>query len=331
MSINRLSSGKVAFAGVIALAVVAAAGFGGGCASSKESAGRDTLTENVGRYDAAPSGVVKPRVGVPPFNVKTGAGFSGGNDLNDLAADQMTTLLDASDRFAVIERTQLQKLLDEQNLEGIVVPGEMAKPANVRGVDYLLLGKVTNLRMKKEDKSRGFGLGQVGGLVNFGGADVKKKDIVITTEAGVDIRLVDPTTGEVLLSNFSEYKKTDEAGAFGLDVLGANAEADANIQIDEDDKGKILRLALDDALRKSMPKLDKFLKSGKVKAAGQSAEAPASPAAPAAPSAPINSAVAPSAAAPAAPAAAAKKFCGSCGKQVAAGTKFCPSCGSKVE
>ena len=329
MSINRLSSGKVAFAGVIALAVVAAAGFGGGCASSKESAGRDTLTENVGRYDAAPSGVVKPRVGVPPFNVKTGAGFSGGNDLNDLAADQMTTLLDASDRFAVIERTQLQKLLDEQNLEGIVVPGEMAKPANVRGVDYLLLGKVTNLRVKKENKSRGFGLAQVGGLV--GGADVKKKDVVITTEAGVDIRLVDPTTGEVLLSNFSEYKKTDEAGAFGLDVLGANAEADANIQIDEDDKGKILRLALDDALRKSMPKLDKFLKSGKVKAAGQSAEAPASPAAPAAPSAPINSAVAPSAAAPAAPAAAAKKFCGSCGKQVAAGTKFCPSCGSKVE
>src|SRR5687767_5316931 len=151
MSIIRLSSGKAALASVMALAV-AAAGFNGGCASSKESAGRDTLTENVGRYDAPPSGVAKPRVGVPPFNVKTGQGFSGGNDLNDLAADQMTTLLDASERFAVIVRSQLTKLLDEQNLEGIVVPGEMAKPANVRGVDYLLLGKVTNLRAKKEEK-----------------------------------------------------------------------------------------------------------------------------------------------------------------------------------
>jgi curli biogenesis system outer membrane secretion channel CsgG len=332
MSSIRVLSGRVTLAGVLGLAVVAAAGFGGGCASSKESAGRDTLTENVGRYDAPPSGVVKPRVGVPPFNVKTGAGFSGGSDLNDLAADQMTTLLDASERFSVIERAQLTKLLDEQNLEGIVVPGEMAKPANVRGVDYLLLGKVTNLRVKKEDKSRGFGLAQVGGLI--GGADVKKKDVVITTEAGVDIRLVDPTTGEVLLSNFSEYKKTDEAGAFGLDILGASAEADANIQIDEDDKGKILRLALDDALRKSLPKLDKFLKSGKVKAAGQTTDAtpstpstPAAPAAPAAPSAQINSAVP---AAPAAP-AAGNKFCGSCGKQVAAGAKFCASCGGKVE
>ena len=337
MSIVRSSSGKLALAGLMSLAVAAAAGFGGaGCASSKESAGRDTLTENVGRYEAPPTNVARPRVGVPPFNVKTGAGFSGGNDLNDLAADQMTTLLDASERFSVIERTQLTKLLDEQNLEGIVTPGEMAKPAQVRGVDYLLLGKVTNLRVKKEEKSRGFGLAQVGGLFNAGGADAKTKDVVITTEAGVDIRLVDPTTGEVLLSNFSEYKKTDEAGAFGLDILGASAEADANIQIDEDDKGKILRLALDDALRKSLPKLDKFLKSGKVKAAGQSAEAPSAPATPAVPAAPAvpavprNSAVAPSAAVPATP-ASAKKFCGHCGKEVAAGAKFCAACGGKVE
>jgi curli biogenesis system outer membrane secretion channel CsgG len=337
MSIIRMSSGKVALAGVMALAM-AAAGFNGGCASSKESAGRDTLTENVGRYDAPPSGVARPRVGVPPFNVKAGQGFSGGNDLNGLAADQMTTLLDASERFSVIERAQLEKLLDEQNLEGIVVPGEMAKPANVRGVDYLLLGKVTNLRAKKEEKSRGFGLAQVGGLFNAGGADAKTKDVVITTEAGVDIRLVDPTTGEVLLSNFSEYKKTDSASAFGLDILGASAEADANISIDEDDKGKILRLALDDALRKSLPKLDKFLKSGKVKTSGGTASsaspaAPSTPAVPATPSAPINSAVAPSAAVPATPAtpAAGKKFCGHCGKEVAAAAKFCAACGGKVE
>src|SRR5918993_575062 len=142
----------------------------GGCASSGESASGDKLTSNVGKYDAAPSGAPQPRVGVPPFNVQAGQGFSGGGkDLNDLAADQMTTLLDASERFRVIERAQLTKLLDEQNLEGIVTPGEMAKTSQVRGVDYLLLGKVTNLRVKQENKSRGFGLGQVGGLVNLGG------------------------------------------------------------------------------------------------------------------------------------------------------------------
>jgi curli biogenesis system outer membrane secretion channel CsgG len=305
-------------------AAVAAAVVVGGCASSSESASSDKLTSHVGNYDKAPAGAAQPRVGVPPFAVQAGQGFSGGGDLNSLAADQMTTLLDASERFRVIERAQLTKLLDEQNLEGIVTPGEMAKTSQVRGVDYLLLGKVTNLRLKQEDKSRGFGLGQVGGLVNFGAADVKKKDIVITTEAGVDIRLVDPTTGEVVMSSFSEYKKTDSAGAFGLDIFGASAEADANISIGEDDKGKILRLALDDALRKSLPKLDKFLKSDRVKGGATA------PAAPAAPIAPANSLVAPAAVAPAAP-AAAKKFCASCGKEVAAGAKFCASCGAKAD
>jgi len=85
-----------------------------GCSSSKESASRDTLTQNVGQYPAGPSGVNKPRSACPPFQVQAGAGFSGGGDLNGLAADQMTTLLDQSDRFRVIERAQLQKLLDEQ-------------------------------------------------------------------------------------------------------------------------------------------------------------------------------------------------------------------------
>src|SRR5690606_34233722 len=162
---------------------------------------------------------------------------------------------DATERFRVIERAQLQKLLDEQNLEGIVKPGEMARPAQVRGVDYLLIGKVTNLRVKKEDQSRGFGLGRVGGsLVNIGAADVQKKNVRISTESGVDIRLVAPSSGEVVVSNFSEYSRTDAASAMGVDILGASAKADANIDISEDDKGKILRLALDDAVRKSLPK-----------------------------------------------------------------------------
>ena len=111
-----------------AAAIGALSLWGTGCASSSESAGGDTLTSHVGKYDPPPSGAARPRVGVPPFNVQTGQGFSGGGgDLNELAADQMTTLLDNSERFSVIERAQLQKLLDEQNLEGIVVPGEMAK------------------------------------------------------------------------------------------------------------------------------------------------------------------------------------------------------------
>jgi len=287
-----------------------------GCASSSETAQRDALTENVGKYPPAPQGVNKPRVGVPPFNVQA-QGVMAGGDVNELAADQMTSLLHLSERFRVIERAQLQKLLDEQNLEGIVRPGELAKPGQVRGVDYLLIGKVTNLAVKTERKKRGFGLAQVGGL--FGGADYKKTDIDITTSCGVDIRLVDPSTGEVKASHFSEYKKTDSASAIGLDILGANAEADADIQMDEDNKGKVLRLALDDAFKKGMPQIDKFLRSAENQSKEEQAATPAAPATPGAPAV----------AAPAAP-AAAKKFCPECGKEVPAGVKFCPNCGAKA-
>lgn len=298
-----------------------------GCSSSHESAGRDTLTANVGVYPAGPSGVNKPRVGVPPFAVQAGSGFGGGGDANSLAADQMTTLLDQSERFTVIERAQLKQLLDEQNLEGIVKPGELAKQGQVRGVDYLLLGKITNLRVKHETKGNEFGLAQLGGVVNLGGADVKKKETVITTECGVDIRLVDPTTGQLMTSNFSEYKKTDSANSMGLAILGANAESNADIQLSEDDKGKILRLALDDAFRKSLPKIDKFLRNQPAK--GMTSEAPSNPA----PSTPAPSTPAPvTGVVPNSNNAvqAAQKFCPQCGTANAADAKFCAKCGAKL-
>src|SRR5690242_13344877 len=172
----------------------------------------------------------------------------------------MTTLLDQTGRFTMIERAQLTQLTNEQNLEGIVKPGELARPGQVRGVDYLLLGRVTNLRVKNESHDNSFGLAQVGTLL--GGADVKHKDVSINTECGVDIRLVDPTTGQLMMSNFSEFNRTDSASSMGVDILGASANADASLNISEDDKGKILRLALDDAVKKSLPKIDKFLTSG---------------------------------------------------------------------
>lgn len=299
-----------------------------GCASSSESAQRDVLTQHVGRYDAPPPNAVRPRVGVPPFSVQTGMGFSRGGDMDALAADQMSTLLDATERFRVIERAQLQKLLDEQNLEGIVKPGEMARPAQVRGVDYLLIGRVTNLRVKKEDQSRGFGLGRVGGsLVNIGAADVQHKDVRITTEAGVDIRLVDPSSGEVVVSNFSEYSRTDSASAMGVDILGASAKADANIDVSEDDKGKILRLALDDALRKSLPKIDRFVTSGQAKQQAADTQSPDTRSggirsAPAGTVGAVDAAAQP---------AGERKFCSDCGKPMTASAKFCPSCGAQSQ
>ncbi len=241
------------------------------CVSSGESAERDSLTADVGRFSPPPSGIQRARVGVPQFQLKPGVT----QEVSELAADQITTLLINTERFDVIERAQLDQLLKEQNLEGIVKSGEMAQQAQVRGVDYILIGKVTNLRVKGEKSAKSFGLGSIpipgaGGRA-LGVFDYTNKSSKITVDCGVDLRLVDPTSGAAAVADFSEYKKTDSISAMGIDILGADANAEADLQLDDDNKGKILRLALDDCIKKMMPKIDRMLLA-RTKAAAGAAE-----------------------------------------------------------
>jgi len=267
------------------------------------------MTAHVGQYTPPPAGLVRPRVGVPKFKI-TDRSLEGGN-FDEVAADQLTTLASLSDRFVMIERTQLDHVLDEQALEGIVKAEELAKTGAVRGVDYLFLGKITNFRAKAEKSSRGFGLGKIPipGADYFAGFDFKKKSSKITVECGVDLRLVDPTSGTTLAAHFGEYKRTDSIGAIGIEILGVGATADAELRIDDNNRGKILRLALDEALRKMLPKVDRALM-----ARSQAAK---------------TTGGAPSGATKNAPAGNAG-FCPNCGNKLGATTKFCSGCGKKV-
>ena len=269
-----------------------------GCASSTESAGRQNLSAHVGRYDAPPPGLARPRTGVPAFEM-TGSGSS--RQLAEVAADQLTTLAVNCERFEVIERAQLSQLLKEQGLDGVVNPNELAQSGRVSGVEYLLIGKVSNLRVKAEESKRGFGIGNVRlpGAGGIGAFDFKKKSSTMTAECGVDLRLVHATTGSVACAQHTDYTRTDSVGAFGIEILGVDADADASLKLDEDNKGLILRLALDDALRQMLPKLDRYLVS----------KAGSNP--------------------PSAPGGAG--FCSQCGAKLAESAKFCGGCGTKTE
>jgi len=234
---------------------------GTSCQSTSESAGSQTLAANVGVYSPPPVGLTLPRVGVPAMDV----GSSASSGMENLAADQLATLLVRTDRFDVIERNQLQALLDEQDLEGIVAADEMAGMSQVRGVDYLLIGKITNMRVKETRTDSKSGLANIVNIATdefsggVGGLDIDSSKIEIKVECGVDLRLVDPTTGSTLEANFSEYTRTDKASAMGVQVLGVGATGDAEIQMSDDDRGLVLRLALDDAIRKMLPRLDRKL------------------------------------------------------------------------
>ncbi|MEX1017673.1 MAG: CsgG/HfaB family protein [Phycisphaeraceae bacterium] len=298
--------------------IVATAGvLSGGCATTGESGARDQVTANVGNYPMGPSGVDRPRVGVPPFSVETEQrGFSvSEHELDDLAADQMTTLLFRADRFSVIERAQLDQLLREQNLEGIVEPGELARMGRIRGVDYLLLGKVTAFRIRTDRTSqdagvkRGWVSEQIGGIT--GG--VRQDRVTVSTELGVDIRLVNPETGEVVVAEFSDFKREDTAESMGIDVAGVGAGGDADMRINADDAGKVLRLAFDDAIKKMLPRVDRMLRDKHAAGGATAAAAPTG------------------ADAGGEAESTAAKFCSQCGTELAAGARFCPEDGQPVQ
>ena len=248
-----------------------------GCASSEETAARDTLTENVGKYDPPPPGITRARVGIPPFNVSERGG-SGGGSTNDLAADQMTTLALMSGRFEVIERAQLGQLIREQGLKGVVNPAEIAASGQVSGVDYLIFGKVTNLRVKAEKSGTGFNLGGIPiPFLRSSVFDYENRSSTVTAECGVDIRMVDPVKGRVAAAHFGEFKRADSLSAFGISILGFRSKADADLKISEDNKGKILRLALDEAFRKMLPQVDGELMNFTRQKAAAAAPTPEAP------------------------------------------------------
>jgi len=72
--------------------------------------------------------------------------------------------------------------------------------------------------------------------------------------------LVNPTSGEVACAEQSEYKRKDSIRAFGFDILGANATAEAQMKVEKDNRGLLLRLAIDNAIRKMLPDMDAFIK-----------------------------------------------------------------------
>ncbi|MCZ6690789.1 MAG: zinc ribbon domain-containing protein [Planctomycetota bacterium] len=283
-----------------------------GCGSTtSETYSRDPMTE-IANYPPPPPDYKRVRVGIAEFDDKTGS------EIGEQAGVQMETLAHRSKRFNVIDRTQLKTLLNEQGLEGIVDPAELAKPGRVRGVDYLFVGAITNFRVKTVKQKKGFDLGglPIPGRGNrFSAVGVDTSKTTVETQVGVDIKLVNTTTGEIVAKDFGEVIRQDLASAWGMRILGSGGQASNDLKIDEDSKGKILRWALDESLKKMLPDIDERFSRE---------ELPVCPK--------CKTEV-----------AAGKKFCQKCGTSVGPvacaecgaemepGSGFCGSCGVKVE
>jgi curli biogenesis system outer membrane secretion channel CsgG len=146
----------------------------------------------------------KPSIGVAEFRNKTNAGWwyrGVGWDLADTLTNELATL----GSFTVVERSNLEPVLREQDLAdyGRVSKGTGAKIGKLTGAKYLVMGSLSSY--EENVKGGKGGIGYKG--IRLGG---KKSEVYMA----VDLRVVDTTSGEVAFTRTVEAR----TGSKGFNV-----------------------------------------------------------------------------------------------------------------
>ncbi len=143
------------------------------------------------------------RIGVVPFEAT--AEFRGtplSRGLTDMIISELVKL----GGVQVVERAQLERLMDEHRLraDGILDPETAARAGRILGVDYLLGGRVTEFGVKENRTLLG-GVAEV-----VAGARYKQS----TARVALDVRLVDASTGRILLAR--SVQAEDRSSSVGI-------------------------------------------------------------------------------------------------------------------
>lgn len=177
----------------------------------------------------------KKRIAVTKFDNKV-KGTYGSWNIGEGMADQLATALIKSGRFVVIERQALSEVLGEQELgqTGIIKKETSAKVGQVLGAQILIRGAVTEF---EQEESGG------GGGIGYGGFRIGGKSS--NAHVGIDIRLIDSTSGQVLTSHNAVGKAESSGISVGVSRSGVDFGADSfkNAPI-----GQATRQAIEDAV-----------------------------------------------------------------------------------
>jgi curli biogenesis system outer membrane secretion channel CsgG len=139
---------------------------------------------------ALPEPDFKPSVAVFNISDKTGQRQeTGGAVVTQGATDMLITALMRSRQFKVVDRTNLQDFMNEQNLKANdrLADGEGPELGEMTGADYVIDGAITEYQVNKSTGGIGVKIAGVGGS--------KEKAVASTA---IDIRVIDTTTSEVV-------------------------------------------------------------------------------------------------------------------------------------
>jgi curli biogenesis system outer membrane secretion channel CsgG len=157
-------------------------------------------------FIASAAFAAKPSLGVAEFTNDTTASWWYSDVGRDLSG-MLTNELAGMNKFKVVERSKLEKVLDEQDLadSGRISKSTGAKIGKLTGAQYLVFATVSAF----DTNSKG-----TGGGLSFKGISVggKKDEAYIA----VDLRVVDTTTGEISFSRTIEARSTSYGMSGGI-------------------------------------------------------------------------------------------------------------------
>jgi len=124
------------------------------------------------------------RIAVARFEDRSGSGWS---NVGEGVSDMLVTALVKTGKFQVMERSDLDKVIAEQQLgeSGVLTPETAPKAGKILGVEMIVVGSVSEFGVSEREIS--------GGIANIGGGVTRK-----VARAAVDLRLVNTTTGEIV-------------------------------------------------------------------------------------------------------------------------------------
>ena len=167
----------------------------------------------------APFDGLKKRLAVIKFENKVRTPLPDASwQIGEGLTEMLTTELFRSGRFIMVERSALTDIVKEQELgqTGLVQKETAAKVGELLGAQLLVAGAVTEFEANT---------GGGGATVGFGGFGVGLRTNV--AHVGVDIRLVDSATGQIVKSYKADAKASDTGVGFVGLVKGINFGSDA--------------------------------------------------------------------------------------------------------
>ena len=177
-------------------------------------------------------------------------------DIGGGLSAQLATALTDTGRFVVLERAELTSVLREQemSLQKVIGGDTAVRAGQVLGAQLLIRGAVTEF--EQNAGGGGVRLGVGSGLFGGGVSESKAHGIV-----GMDVRLIDTTSGQVLLSRRAQAKTstTKVAADASASVLNLTADSFKSTVL-----GEATRKAIEQAVAFIVETMDKVPWTGRV-------------------------------------------------------------------